>query len=78
MNNTAITAKNISKKVQKKVLLQDVNFTIESGTLTSLIGPNGAGKSTLVKIILGIDTASSNKLSRITINSLFQYKNIFL
>lgn len=57
MNNTAITAKNISKKVQKKVLLQDVNFTIESGTLTSLIGPNGAGKSTLVKIILGIDTA---------------------
>src|SRR5260370_39335772 len=34
--------------------LQNVNFTVESGTIFGLLGPNGAGKTTLVKIALTI------------------------
>ena len=36
------------------VVLKDVSFQIEKGTMTAIVGPNGAGKSTLVKAILGL------------------------
>jgi ABC-type Mn2+/Zn2+ transport system ATPase subunit len=38
----------------RKVVMSDVNLTIERGTFTGLLGANGTGKSTLIKTILGI------------------------
>jgi zinc transport system ATP-binding protein len=35
-------------------ILSDLNFTIDSGTITAVIGPNGAGKTTLIKALLGL------------------------
>jgi len=57
MVKAAISTKEVSKTIGNKVLLENITFEIQRGTLTSLIGPNGAGKSTLVKIILGLDKA---------------------
>ncbi len=34
--------------------LQDLNLTIEEGTITGLVGANGAGKSTTLKLILNL------------------------
>ncbi|MFM7447626.1 MAG: metal ABC transporter ATP-binding protein [Leptolyngbyaceae cyanobacterium] len=34
--------------------VQDVSFSLATGTDTEIVGPNGAGKSTLVQAILGI------------------------
>jgi ABC-2 type transport system ATP-binding protein len=34
--------------------VDDVSFTIESGSVVGLLGPNGAGKTTLIKSILGM------------------------
>ena len=36
------------------VVLKDVSFQIEKGTMTAIVGPNGAGKSTLIKAVLGL------------------------
>ena len=46
-----ISVKNITYKIGKKILLDDVSADFEVGKLNLIIGPNGAGKSTLIKII---------------------------
>ena len=48
---TALEVKHINKKYKNKVVLNDINFSIQSGEIVALIGKNGAGKSTLVNII---------------------------
>lgn len=35
-------------------VLNDVNFSLDAGTFTSLVGPSGCGKSTLLRIIDGL------------------------
>ena len=38
----------------REVLLSNISFTVERGTLHALVGPNGAGKTTLLSAILGL------------------------
>lgn len=45
----------VSKKFGEKVILNDIQFLLESGEKVALIGPNGTGKTTLLKIILGLE-----------------------
>lgn len=40
---------------QKKIILQDINFSIKEGEMLSIVGKNGAGKSTLSKLICGFE-----------------------
>lgn len=49
-----IHAQHVSKRYGKKIALDNINLTIESGKIVGLIGPNGAGKTTLLKGILGL------------------------
>lgn len=44
----------VSKSFGEKIVLKDVNFTVNSGEIIGYIGSNGAGKSTTIKIILGL------------------------
>ena len=43
--------------------IDNVSFTITSGTNTAIVGPNGAGKSTLIQSILGILPRKSGQVS---------------
>lgn len=45
---------NLCAGYEHKRVLNDINFTVNSGELLGVIGPNGAGKSTLLKTIRGI------------------------
>ncbi|WP_209833883.1 ABC transporter ATP-binding protein [Ruegeria sp. HKCCE3926] len=37
------------------ILLQDVSFRLEEGSILAIAGPNGAGKTTLLKLLCGIE-----------------------
>lgn len=37
-----------------KLILQNIDLSVQSGAILGIIGPNGAGKTTLVKLILGL------------------------
>lgn len=47
-----IDLQNISKQYDTKIILKDVNFTLNHGQRIAVIGQNGQGKSTLFKIIM--------------------------
>jgi len=57
-----IVVKNITKKIGRKTVLDNVSFEVESGTITSIVGPAGAGKTTLLKIIAGVDYPDSGRI----------------
>ena len=48
-----ITVKNLSLKIQKDVILSDIDLHIERGKITGLVGRNGCGKTMLMKCITG-------------------------
>lgn len=48
-----ISANNVTLRVGKKALFEDVNIKFVEGQCYGLIGANGAGKSTFLKILTG-------------------------
>lgn len=48
-----IQASNITLRLGKKALFEDVNIKFTEGNCYGLIGANGAGKSTFLKILTG-------------------------
>lgn len=54
-----IEIKNVSKKFEDFVSVNDVSFQVERGTVCGLVGTNGAGKSTLLRMMSGILQADS-------------------
>ncbi len=55
-------AEKVSKVYPGTLALDAVDFNIYKGKVNVLIGENGAGKSTLMKILAGVEQASSGKL----------------
>ncbi len=54
-----ISANNVTYRVGKKALFEDVNIKFTPGNCYGLIGANGAGKSTFLKILNGqLDTTN--------------------
>jgi ATPase subunit of ABC transporter with duplicated ATPase domains len=49
-----ISANNVTLRIGKKALFEDVNIKFTEGNCYGLIGANGAGKSTLIKVLTGI------------------------
>lgn len=73
-----MTIENISKSYSVKTLLKDISFGISEGEKIGIIGVNGTGKSTLLKIIAGVETPETGKITkgnRVRIEYLSQNPN---
>ena len=56
-----ISANNVTLRIGKKALFEDVNIKFTEGNCYGLIGANGAGKSTFLKILSGqLDTTTGS------------------
>ena len=51
----------LSKHYRNKKAVDDVTFTARPGRVTGFLGPNGAGKSSTLRVLLGLDAATSGQ-----------------
>ena len=59
---SAIRLHGISKHWGSAAALTDINLDIAAGSFCVLLGPSGCGKSTTLRIIAGLETASSGQV----------------
>ena len=55
----SIEIKNLCKVYGNTSILDDISFVAKEGRVTAFLGPNGAGKSSTLRILLGLDQATS-------------------
>lgn len=60
---TAVSGEAVRVNYGSTVALGASDFTIPSGTITTLIGPNGSGKSTLLNLIAGLVEPSAGTVT---------------
>lgn len=48
-----IQVRQLNFSYRHQLVLQDINFHVEPGTIVSIMGPNGSGKSTLLRLLRG-------------------------
>ena len=49
-----VTVRSLTKRFGDLVAVDDLSFSLESGTITGFLGPNGAGKTTSLRVLLGL------------------------
>ncbi len=59
-----LIAEQLTKSYGTKALFDNISFTVEPQDKIGLVGINGTGKSTLLRVIAGLDTADSGKVSK--------------
>ena len=60
---TILKCESLYKTFGKKQILKNVSLEVKEGDILGFIGPNGAGKTTTIKLILGLQSITSGKVS---------------
>ena len=60
--NSAIEFENVSLSYGGRLILDNINFRINKGSIHGMLGPNGAGKSTIFNLITGLVKPDSGRI----------------
>ena len=74
-----ITIKNLTKKFNETIILNNINLEVKKNSTAAIIGPSGGGKSVLLKILAGLIPYESGSISikSTNIGMLFQKNALF-
>ena len=56
-----IIVKNVTKKFNQKIALEEISFEVKKGEIFGFLGPSGSGKTTMIKILTGQLNADSGQ-----------------
>lgn len=66
-----IELENLTVRINDKILLNNINFSLDKNQILCLLGKNGSGKSTLLRTILGnLDYTGSCKIKGVENSAL--------
>ena len=60
--DAALTLDGISKRYGGFQAVSDLSFQVEKGMICGFLGPNGAGKTSTLRMILGLQPATSGRI----------------
>ena len=60
-----IEVKDLSFGYGERLILENLNSSVERGDFVGIIGPNGSGKSTLIKLLLNIVKPLPDKINKV-------------
>lgn len=60
--NEIIKVTDLSMKIGKQILFEDINFTVYGGEIIGLLGHNGVGKSTMQRILANREQPTNGKI----------------
>ena len=69
---SAVEIKNVTKRYNEIVAVNNLSLTIGSGEIFGLLGPNGSGKSTTLKMLLGLVTPDVGSIDVLGLNVVKQ------
>jgi ABC-2 type transport system ATP-binding protein len=53
-DDSVVVVKGLTKRFGAVLAVDDLNFSLQRGTVTGFLGPNGAGKTTTLRALLGL------------------------
>ncbi len=59
---TMVEFRNVAKSYGGVIAVDAISFSLQRGTLTTLLGPSGCGKTTTLRLVAGLETASSGRI----------------
>lgn len=63
MKPAVIQLDHVSKRFGSKHAVGDISLHVEQGTVVAILGPNGAGKTTTIRMMLGLSTPTSGRIT---------------
>ncbi|HEY8712954.1 MAG TPA: ABC transporter ATP-binding protein [Thermoanaerobaculia bacterium] len=54
MPDIALSARNLTKVIGDRTIVDDVSFDVNAGEVFGFLGPNGAGKTTTIRMLVGL------------------------
>src|ERR1043166_7076533 len=62
MNQPVLQAERLTKRYQRRAVVDQLSLTVERGDIFGFLGQNGAGKSTTIRMALGLVRPTSGKV----------------
>ncbi|MCM3342806.1 ABC transporter ATP-binding protein [Paenibacillus sp. MER TA 81-3] len=72
--DAVLQLRNVTKKIGKRTIVDQVSFDVPAGEVFGFLGPNGAGKTTTIRMIVGLIamTAGEIYVKGISVNKQFE------
>lgn len=67
----------LTKRFGRRIIFENLNFSMSSGNVYGISGPNGSGKSTLVKILSSIISPNDGEIKHILNSQVISSDKVF-
>ena len=57
-----ISLRNVTKKIGRTTIINDLSFDVPQGEIFGFLGPNGAGKTTTIRMIVGLMSITKGRI----------------
>ena len=61
-SEVAVELRGVSKAYGRRVVLNDIDLSVQTGEVLVVIGPSGGGKSTLLRLVAALETIDSGQI----------------